>query len=103
MTDKKVYLNSGFTNKVKKTSDKSPDVRINITLSQNMIDEIIAAGNKMQLSGWNANYGNGDTVNWKVSADTYVKPAGEPDKANGYMKDPLPLNEYPEDDNLIPF
>ena len=29
------------------------------------------------------------------------KPAGEPEKANGYMKDPLPLNEYPEDE--IPF
>mgnify|MGYP000358400719 CR=1 FL=1 len=41
MVDKKVYFNSGFTNKVKKTSDKQPDVRINITLSQDMIDEII--------------------------------------------------------------
>ena len=102
MVDKKVYFNSGFTNKVKKTSDKQPDVRINITLSQDMIDEIIAAGNKMQLSGWNANYGNGDTVNWKVSADTF-KPAQEADKANGYIKDKQPLNEYPEDDSMIPF
>lgn len=103
MAEAKVYLNSGFTNKVKKTSDKSPDFRINVTLSTDMIDEIIAAGGKMQLSGWNANYGNGDTVNWKVSADTYVKPAQEESKANGYQKQSLPLNEYPEDDNLIPF
>ena len=101
MAEKKVFFNGGFTNEVKKTSDKQPDYRINIKLSQDMIDEIIAAGNKMQLSGWKANFGRGDTVSWKVSADTYVKPAGEADKANGYIKDKQPLNEYPEEE--IPF
>lgn len=95
MAEKKVYFDSGFTNAVKKTSDKSPDVRINITLSPDTLDAIIAAGGKMQLSGWNANYGKGDTVSWKASADTYVKPAGEPAKANGYVADAF------EDD--IPF
>lgn len=102
MADKKVFLNSGFTNTVKKTSDKQPDYRINITLSTDVIDEIIASGGKLQLSGWNANYGKGDTVSWKASADTYVKPAGEADKANGYIKDNKPMNDYPDDD-LIPF
>lgn len=96
MAEKKVYLNSGFTNTVKKTSDKQPDFRINITLSNDLLDEIIANGNKLQLSGWKANYGNGDTVSWKASADTYVKPD------DGYVKGKQSLNEYPEDDQ-IPF
>jgi hypothetical protein len=72
MAEKKVYLDSGFTNTVKKTSDKSPDYRINITLGLDTIDAIIASGGKLQLSGWKANYGKGDTVSWKASADTYV-------------------------------
>jgi Neuraminidase (sialidase) len=72
MAEKKVYFDSGFTNVVKKTSDKSPDVRINMTLSTETLNAIIAAGGKMQLSGWNANYGKGDTVSWKASADTFV-------------------------------
>ena len=38
---------------------------------------------------------------FSVSFQEPWKPAGEPEKANGYMKDPLPLNEYPEDE--IPF
>ena len=72
MTEKKIYLDSGFTNTVKKTSDKSPDYRINITLGVDTIDAIIASGGKLQLSGWKANYGKGDTVSWKASADTFV-------------------------------
>jgi len=72
MAEKKVYFDSGFTNAVKKTSDKSPDVRINMTLSTETLNAIIASGGKMQLSGWNANYGKGDTVSWKASADTFV-------------------------------
>jgi hypothetical protein len=72
MTEKKIYLDSGFTNKVKKTSDKSPDVRINLTLSTDTLDAIIAAGGKMQLAGWNVDYGKGETTNWKASADTFV-------------------------------
>jgi hypothetical protein len=72
MAEKKVYLDSGFTNKVKKTSDKSPDVRINLTLSIDTLDAIIAAGGKMQLAGWNVDYGKGETTNWKASADTFV-------------------------------
>jgi hypothetical protein len=72
MAEKKVYLDSGFTNKVKKTSDKSPDVRINLTLSTDTLDAIIAAGGKMQLAGWNVDYGKGETTNWKASADTFV-------------------------------
>jgi hypothetical protein len=95
MAEKKVYFDSGFTNAVKKTSDKSPDVRINITLSPDTLDAIIAAGGKMQLAGWNVNYGKGDTTNWKASADTYVKPAGESAKANGYISEP--------DEDMIPF
>jgi len=72
MAEKKVYLDSGFTNKVKKTSDKSPDVRINLTLSTDTLDAIIAASGKMQLAGWNVDYGKGETTNWKASADTFV-------------------------------
>ena len=72
MAEKKIYLDSGFTNTVKKTSDKSPDYRINITLGVDTIDAIIASGGKLQLSGWKANYGKGDTVSWKASADTFV-------------------------------
>ena len=72
MAEKKVYLDSGFTNKIKKTSDKSPDVRINLTLSTDTLDAIIAAGGKMQLAGWNVDYGKGETTNWKASADTFV-------------------------------
>jgi len=72
MAEKKIYLDSGFTNTVKKTSDKSPDYRINITLGVDTIDAIIASGGKLQLSGWKANYGKGDTVSWKASADIFV-------------------------------
>jgi Neuraminidase (sialidase) len=72
VAEKKVYLDSGFTNKVKKTSDKSPDFRINLTLSTDTLDAIIAAGGKMQLAGWNVDYGKGETTNWKASADTFV-------------------------------
>lgn len=86
MAEKKVYLDSGFTNNVKKTSDKSPDYRINITLSTDTLDNIIAAGGKLQLSGWKANYGKGDTVSWKAAADTYV-PKSEPGKENGSQLD----------------
>lgn len=86
MAEKKVYLDSGFTNNVKKTSDKSPDYRINITLSTDTLDSIIAAGGKLQLSGWKANYGKGDTVSWKAGADTYV-PKSEPGKENGFQPD----------------
>ena len=91
MAEKKVYFDSGFTNVVKKTSDKSPDVRINMTLSTETLNAIIAAGGKMQLSGWNANYGKGDTVSWKASADTFV-----PKTANG----PIASDELESD---IPF
>ncbi len=94
MAEKKVYLDSGFTNTVKKTSDKQPDYRINITLSTDTLDAIIAAGGKLQLSGWNANYGKGDTVSWKASADTFV-PKSEPGKENGFIVD--------KDEDLIPF
>ena len=94
MAEKKVYLDSGFTNTVKKTSDKQPDFRINITLSTDTIDAIIASGGKLQLSGWKANYGKGDTVSWKASADTF-KPAEEQGKANGYVVE--------KDEDLIPF
>jgi len=72
MAEKKVYFDSGFTNAVKKTSDKSPDVRINMTLSTETLNAIIAAGGKMQLAGWNVDYGKGETTNWKASADTFV-------------------------------
>ena len=86
MAEKKVYLDSGFTNNVKKTSDKSPDYRINITLGVDTINNIIAAGGKLQLSGWKANYGKGDTVSWKAAADTFV-PKSEPNKENGFQPD----------------
>lgn len=95
MAEKKVYFNSGFTNNVKKTSDKQPDFRINMTLSQEVIDDIIANGNKIQLSGWKANFGNGDTTSWKASADTYVKPASEPAKANGYQPQDIESDSIP--------
>lgn len=102
MVDKKVFFNSGFTNTVKKTSDKQPDVRINMVLSAELLNELLENGGKIQLSGWNANYGKGDTVSWKASADNYVKPAQEADKANGYQKQSL--NEYPDQDlDSIPF
>ena len=94
MAEKKVYLDSGFTNKVKKTSDKSPDVRINITLSTDTLDAIIAAGGKLQLAGWNVDYGKGETTNWKASADTYV-PKSELGKENGFQPDNI--------DSDIPF
>ena len=94
MAEKKVYLDSGFTNTVKKTSDKQPDYRINITLSTDTLDAIIASGGKLQLSGWKANYGKGDTVSWKAGADTYV-PKSEPNKENGYIAD--------EEESSIPF
>jgi hypothetical protein len=94
MAEKKVYLDSGFTNKVKKTSDKSPDVRINLTLSTDTLDAIIAAGGKMQLAGWNVDYGKGETTNWKASADTFV-PKSEPGKENGFIVD--------KDEESIPF
>jgi hypothetical protein len=94
MAEKKVYLDSGFTNTVKKTSDKQPDYRINITLALDTMDAIIAAGGKLQLSGWNANYGKGDTVSWKAAADTFV-PKSEPGKENGFIVE--------KDEDSIPF
>ena len=102
MTDKKIYFNSGFTNQVKKTSDKQPDYRINMVLSAELLNELLENGGKIQLSGWKSNFGNGETVKWSASADNYVKPAQEANKANGYQKQSL--NEYPDQDlDSIPF
>ena len=56
-------------------------------------------GLPMQISAWVKESKNGKF--FSLSFQEPWKPAGEANKANGYMKDPLPLNEYPEDE--IPF
>ena len=56
-------------------------------------------GKEKSVSMWIKEGKNGKF--FSVSFQEPWKPAGEPEKANGYMKDPLPLNEYPEDE--IPF
>ena len=56
-------------------------------------------GKPMQVSAWVKEGKNGKF--FSLSFQERWKPAGEPDKANGYMKDPLPLNEYPDEE--IPF
>lgn len=86
----KIYYNSGILNQIKdKKSDKAPDYRINLTLDSDTIDAIIKAGGKMQLAGWNRQGRTGEFVSFVASADTYVKPSGEPAKANGYISDEL--------------
>jgi len=73
MAEKKVYFNSGFLNKVKdKKSDKAPDYRINITLDTETLNNIIAAGGKIQLAGWNRQGANGEYVSFVASADNFV-------------------------------
>ena len=82
----KIYYNSGILNQIKdKKSDKAPDYRINLTLDTDTLDAIIKAGGKMQLAGWTRQGRTGEFVSFVASADTYVKPAGEPAKANGYV------------------
>ncbi len=82
----KIYYNSGILNAIKdKKSDKAPDYRINMTLDTDTMDAIIKAGGKMQLAGWKREGRTGEFVSFVASADTYVKPAGEPAKANGYV------------------
>jgi hypothetical protein len=39
----------------------------------------------MQLAGWKREGRTGEFVSFVASADTYVKPAGEPEKANAYI------------------
>ena len=56
-------------------------------------------GLPMQISAWVKEGKSGKF--FSLSFQEPWKPAGEQNKANGYMKDPLPLNEYPEDE--IPF
>ena len=86
----KIYYNSGILNWIKdKKSDKAPDCRINMTLDADTLDAIIKAGGKMQLAGWNRQGRTGEFVSFVASADSYVKPAGEPAKANGYVADEL--------------
>lgn len=73
MTEKKVYFNSGFLNKVKdKKSDKAPDYRISITLDTETLNNIIAASGKMQLAGWNRQGANGEYISFVASADNFV-------------------------------
>jgi hypothetical protein len=92
----KIYYNSGIMNVVRdKKSEKAPDYRINLTLDENTLDAIVAAGGKLQLAGWKREGRTGEFVSFVASADTYVKPAGEPAKANGYISDP--------DESIIPF
>ena len=43
----------------------------------------------MQLAGWKREGRTGEFISFVASADTYVKPAGEPAKANGYVSDEL--------------
>jgi hypothetical protein len=86
----KIYYNSGILNYIKdKKSDKAPDCRINLTLDSDTMDAIIKAGGKMQLAGWVRQGRTGEFTSFVASADTYVKPAGEPAKANGYVADEL--------------
>ncbi len=91
MAEKKVYFNSGFLNEVKnKKSDKAPDYRINITLDVDTLNNIIAAGGKLQLAGWKRQGANGEYISFVASADTFV-----PQQTSG----PIASDE----DNLIPF
>ena len=86
----KIYYNSGILNQVKdKKSDKAPDYRINMTLDTDTLDAIIAAGGKLQLAGWTRQGRTGEFVSFVASADSYVKSAGEPAKANEYIADEL--------------
>lgn len=86
----KIYYNSGILNQVKdKKSDKAPDYRINMTLDTDTLDAIIKAGGKLQLAGWTRQGRTGEFISFVASADTYVKPAGEQAKANGYIADEL--------------
>lgn len=86
----KIYYNSGILNKVKdKKNDKAPDYRINLTLDTDTLDAIIKAGGKLQLAGWNRQGRTGEFISFVASADTYMKPASEPEKANGYIADEL--------------
>ena len=73
MAEKKVYFNSGFLNEVKnKKSDKAPDYRINITLDVDTLNNIIAAGGKLQLAGWKRQGANGEYISFVASADTFA-------------------------------
>ena len=63
------------------------------------IAKAIIDGKEKSISLWVKEGKNGKF--FSASFQDPWKPAGEPEKANGYMKDPLPLNEYPEDE--IPF
>ena len=91
MAEKKVYFNSGFLNEIKnKKSDKAPDYRINITLDVDTLNNIIAAGGKLQLAGWKRQGANGEYISFVASADTFV-----PQQTSG----PIASDE----DNLIPF
>ena len=56
-------------------------------------------GLPMQISAWVKEGKNGKF--FSLSFQEPWKPAGEADKANGYIKDKQPLNEYPEEE--IPF
>ena len=91
----KIYYNSGIMNVVRdKKSEKAPDYRINLTLDADTLDAIVAAGGKLQLAGWKREGRTGEFVSFVASADTYIKPAGEPAKANGYvneLKDDIPF------------
>lgn len=58
-------------------------------------------GKEKAVSMWVKEGKNGKF--FSVSFQEPWKPAGEPDKANGYVKDNQPLNEYPDEDSLIPF
>ena len=82
--------NSGtiFKN-LNKTKDTQPD-----WTGKGLID-----GKEKAISLWVKQGKNGEFLS--ASFQEPWKPAGEPDKANGYQKQPLPLNEYPEDE--IPF
>ena len=92
MAEKKVYFNSGFLNEIKnKKSDKAPDYRINITLDVDTLNNIIAAGGKLQLAGWKRQGANGEYISFVASADTFA-PQPKPSELT---------SDYP--DEMIPF
>ena len=94
----KIYYNSGIMNQIKdKKSDKAPDFRINLTLDQDTLNEIAKNGGKMQLAGWKRQGKSGEFISFMASADTYVKPAQENAKSNGYQPQEL------DDDEALPF